>query len=440
MTALTAIRRLRRDPPIRSVAARGNFEGVYRRHHQALYRYCRSILRNEDDAQDALQSTMARALAALEREERDFEVRPWLFRIAHNEAISILRQRRDTGELDETAGDAGELEDRVAEREELRLLRLDLEDLPERQRAALVLRELSGFSHAEIGAVLDLSPGAVKQTIFEARSALFRCQEGREMDCEDVRRMLSDGDGRVLRGRGVRAHLRSCRGCRRFRADLERRPQALRMLAPPLPVGTAAAMLTQILGSGTAAKLLACIAIAGSSATVAAELQGTRAPARPAPEHRESARAPKEQATRGPVPVVRTAAPQPVERVSAPSRPVERPARPHRERARVKHGHRKAHKPKVAQTHAAPMQPRKAAQPAKPAKPAKPLRAAKPAKPQKPIKLRGPATSFKPKKVKQPKQAKPVPTVVAVTEPQRHVPPGQAKPEKGCRGHGAKSC
>src|SRR4051812_40334275 len=184
MTALGAIRGLRREAPIRSRGARGDFEAVYRRHGQELYRYCRSILRNEEDAQDALQSTMAGALAALAREERDFELRPWLFRIAHNEAISILRRRRATDALDDTAGDAGELEDRVAEREELRLLALDLEDLPERQRAALVLRELSGFSHAEIGTVLELSPRAVKQTIFEARTALFRCQEGREMDCE----------------------------------------------------------------------------------------------------------------------------------------------------------------------------------------------------------------------------------------------------------------
>ena len=94
---------------------------------------------------------------------------------------------------------------------------MDLADLPDRQRAALVLRELNGLSHAEIGVVLELSPGAVKQAIFEARSALFSCREGREMECHDVRRMLSDGDGRVLRGRGIRAHLRSCPDCARFR-------------------------------------------------------------------------------------------------------------------------------------------------------------------------------------------------------------------------------
>src|SRR4051795_3361353 len=128
MTAIAATLRLRREGTLRSRAARGDaaaFSAVYERHHQALYRYCRSILHHEEDAQDALQSTMTRAFAALQHEERDFELRPWLFRIAHNEAISILRRRRTTGELPDQPA-PGDLEDRVSEREELRLLRMDL--------------------------------------------------------------------------------------------------------------------------------------------------------------------------------------------------------------------------------------------------------------------------------------------------------------------------
>ena len=69
------------------------FARVYERHHQALYRYCRSILRHEQDAQDALQSAMMRAFVALQTEQREIDLRPWLFRIAHNEAIKILRRR-----------------------------------------------------------------------------------------------------------------------------------------------------------------------------------------------------------------------------------------------------------------------------------------------------------------------------------------------------------
>src|SRR6478609_4809266 len=258
MTAVPANLRLRRESTLRSRAARGDaaaFSAVYDKHHQALYRYCRSILRHEEDAQDALQSTMAKAFAALQTEQRDIDLKPWLFRIAHNEAISILRRRRETDEL----GDVPEfspMEDRVFEREELRNLQLDLADLPDRQRAALVLRELNGLSHAEIAAVLETTPSTVKHTIFEARNALFACREGREMGCHDVRRLLSDGDGRILRGRGIRAHLRSCPDCRLFQADLQRRPVALKLLAPPLPTAAAASLLSSLLGGGgTAAKL-----------------------------------------------------------------------------------------------------------------------------------------------------------------------------------------
>src|SRR3954463_15991066 len=256
MTAVPATLRLRTEGALRSRAARGDagaFTAVYERHHQALYRYCRSILRHEQDAQDALQSTMARAFAALQNEQRDFELRPWLFRIAHNEAISILRRRRDTAELDESPG-PDDVADRVQERADVRTLRADLADLPERQRAALVLRELNGLSHEEIAEVLDSTPNAVKQSIFQARSAMLKFRDGREMDCAPVQHLLSDGDGRVLRGGAVRAHLRSCAECRRFQDDLSERRRTLAGRAPPPPAGPAVALLQQLLaGAGTSA-------------------------------------------------------------------------------------------------------------------------------------------------------------------------------------------
>ena len=186
-TALSGSRRLGsavRRSVTRSSAARGDaaaFAELYERHHQALYRYCRSILHHEQDAQDALQNTMTRAFAALQDEPRDFELRPWLFRIAHNEAISLLRRRRPTDELDELRTTEAPVEDQVCLRADLELLQLDLRALTERQRAALVLRELNGLSHREIAEVLECTSSAVKQSIFEARTGLLHAREGREM-------------------------------------------------------------------------------------------------------------------------------------------------------------------------------------------------------------------------------------------------------------------
>jgi RNA polymerase sigma factor (sigma-70 family) len=224
---------------------------LYERHHQALYRYCRSIVRDHDDAQDALQTTMTNAFVALRSSDRDLAVRPWLFRIAHNEAVSILRKRRPNDCLvDEHLPSDISVERTVDQRERLRVLVADLKALPERQRAALLMRELSGLSIEEIAAALSVSPGAAKQTVFEARSSLHEFAEGRMMECEAIRRAISDGDGRVLRGRGMRAHLRGCAECRDFRALIDTRKADLRALAPPLPAATASAMLARVLAHG----------------------------------------------------------------------------------------------------------------------------------------------------------------------------------------------
>jgi RNA polymerase sigma factor (sigma-70 family) len=256
-------------------AGRGSqraFAALYERYHQPLYRYCRSIVRNDADAQDVLQSTFASALSALQRNQRNAPLRPWLYRIAHNEAIGVLRHRNreNSRELpDAEAQSVASAEDQAADRARWSTLVADFARLPERQRAALLLRELSGLSHEEIAITLGISVGTAKQAIFEARQALAELAEGREMSCDEVRRRLSAGDRRVLRGRRVSAHLRDCHGCEAFAADIRARRAELRAIAPVLPSAVAADLLSRSLraasvhgGSGAAA--------AGSAATAGA--------------------------------------------------------------------------------------------------------------------------------------------------------------------------
>jgi RNA polymerase sigma factor (sigma-70 family) len=287
------------DERLARLVSRGSeraFAVLYQRHHQALYRYCRSIVRDEDDAQDALQSTMTRALVALRARERDLAVRPWLFRIAHNEAVSVLRRRRPTTALAEELEPAdGGVERTLEGRERLAALLADLQALPVRQRSALVMRELSGLSIEEIAGALATSPGATKQVLFEARRALYDFAEGRAMDCEQVRRAISDGDRRVLRGRKLRGHLRECAGCHDFQLAISARAGDLRALAPPLPGAVAAGLLGRLLahgvggghtgglavGSGTAvgnsaAASLTVKALAGASALTVAVAGGAQ--------------------------------------------------------------------------------------------------------------------------------------------------------------------
>jgi RNA polymerase sigma factor (sigma-70 family) len=255
--------RLLGDRQLVRLAARGHeaaFEAIFRRYHQELFRYCRGILRDPNEAEDALQSTMAAVLKALPEEPREIALRPWLHRIAHNEAVSMMRRRVELADPDSEAEPAGPGADSQAEaRERLRQLVADLEGLPERQRAALLLREASGLSYAEIGDALELSATHARQTVYEARVALRELKGGREMECGDVRRALSEGDRRVLRGRRLRAHLRACEGCRDFRDAIERRRSDLEGLCPPLPPAAASALLAAALGEakGTGAGVAA---------------------------------------------------------------------------------------------------------------------------------------------------------------------------------------
>jgi len=76
---------------------------IFERHHQALYRYCRGLLGSTEDAQDAVASAMARVVRSLPGEARTVALKPWLYRIAHNEAMRIARRRRPRADLEEAA-------------------------------------------------------------------------------------------------------------------------------------------------------------------------------------------------------------------------------------------------------------------------------------------------------------------------------------------------
>src|SRR6059058_4951916 len=69
---------------------------IFERYQQELYRFCLGLLGEPQDAQDALQNTMVKTLRALPGEKREIALRPWLYRVAHNEAIDLLRTKRVT--------------------------------------------------------------------------------------------------------------------------------------------------------------------------------------------------------------------------------------------------------------------------------------------------------------------------------------------------------
>lgn len=244
--------RLLSDDRLARRATRGDrraFEAIYRRYHQDLYRFCLAMVGNPQDAQDALQNTMVKVLRALPGEERKIQLKPWLYRIARNEAVETLRRRHDSEELEpELIASGWEIAQTAENRERLRGLLADLEELPARQRAALVMRELAGLDFAQIGEAFGSSAAVARQTLYEARLSLRQMVEGREMRCEAVTRELSDADGRVTRRREIRAHLRDCAGCRAFRDEIAARRSELAAIAP-LPLAVSAGLLHGILST-----------------------------------------------------------------------------------------------------------------------------------------------------------------------------------------------
>ena len=230
------------------------FAAIFERYGQDLYRFCRAILGDQTDAQDAVQNTMTRILRALPREQRTINLRPWLYRVARNESLTLIREREQSVELTEERSPAVPAADISAEhREAVRTLVADLASLPEFQRSALVLHEMSGLSHAEVSEALQRSPRASRQAIYEARIALQDLKEGRAMDCDEVRAVISDGDGRVVRGRKIRSHLRDCQRCSDFALGIRQRRTLFGWLAPPLPAATASGLVASVLGGGSGA-------------------------------------------------------------------------------------------------------------------------------------------------------------------------------------------
>jgi len=295
------------DDRLVRLAAAGNrpaFAALYERHHQGLYRYCYSILGNPEDAADALQNTMLCVWRALRGERRKIAVKPWLYRIARNESISLLRRRRPQVQLEQAPDlEVPSTEGEAAGRARLEELVSDLRELPEGQRGALVMRELGGLGYGEIGEAFEISPAAARQAVYEARSSLHELSEGRDLRCEEIRRALSACDGRARRGRKLRAHLRCCAGCRDFGAAIGTRRGSLGALFPLLPLPSAEAVLDSVLGGMSAGggggglatgvlaggkALTASVAVKGIAAVAAVSVGAgavSLATAPPAPRH-----------------------------------------------------------------------------------------------------------------------------------------------------------
>jgi RNA polymerase sigma-70 factor (ECF subfamily) len=140
-----------------------------------LFAYALSMLRNREDAEDAVQTTFMNAYNSLVDGRMPRQEASWLFRIARNVCLNRIRThtRKPAGSLDgiDVASSRG-VEEQLDQHLHAVALRTALERLPEQQRKAIVLRELKGASYAEIADALETTQGAVESLIFRARRQL----------------------------------------------------------------------------------------------------------------------------------------------------------------------------------------------------------------------------------------------------------------------------
>jgi RNA polymerase sigma factor (sigma-70 family) len=225
------------------------FERLHARHHAAVLAFCRHLTGSREDAEDAVQHTFLAAYRKIADGGEAPDWRPWLFTVARNRCLTLLRARRGESPLVDPDGAAAfdGLAVEVERREELRDLVRDMARLPERQRAALVLSQLDALSYREIGTVLDVTPEQVKALVFQARSALAAAREARDAPCTDIRQQIATARGSALRRRVLRRHVGQCEGCREFETIVRRQRQELGLLLPVVP---AAGLAQSILASG----------------------------------------------------------------------------------------------------------------------------------------------------------------------------------------------
>jgi RNA polymerase sigma factor (sigma-70 family) len=276
--------RLRSDEQLVRLFRAGSdeaFRVIHDRYRTRLFAYARQMLAgSRADAEDALQDVFVRAYGALRANDRDVSLRAWLYRIAHNRCIDELRRAGGAGfatgappeVLELVQAPASDPMDAVERRETLRRLVADVRRLPEQQRSALLMREISGMAYADLAAALDVTVPAVKSLLVRARIGLAQAAEARDTACAAIRADLADAHERGVRASAlVKRHLHDCKGCSAYKRELRALDARLAALVPALgPAALVAKLLGVVGGGGTGAAASGGASVAGGAGATAA--------------------------------------------------------------------------------------------------------------------------------------------------------------------------
>jgi RNA polymerase sigma-70 factor (ECF subfamily) len=155
---------------------RAAFDEIVGRHRRAIYQVCFRFVNNHEDASDLAQETFVRAWKGLDNFKGEAALSTWLYRIAVNVCLNRVSAKRihvEPLESDRFIDPAAELPGAdLVRQERAAAVRRAIAELPEKQRATLILRTYHEMSHQEIADVLGSSVGAVKANFFHALANL----------------------------------------------------------------------------------------------------------------------------------------------------------------------------------------------------------------------------------------------------------------------------
>jgi RNA polymerase sigma-70 factor (ECF subfamily) len=150
-------------------------ERLIMRYQRQVYGFIYRMLNDMDDAKDVTQEVFVRMFNGLQSFRMEASFKTWLYQIATNTSLNSLKKtQREKVRLDELVEDDHKpgISTEVMEKEQREYLRASLDELPERQKLALILRLYNGFSYAETAAAMGCSEGAVKAHYHNAVSRL----------------------------------------------------------------------------------------------------------------------------------------------------------------------------------------------------------------------------------------------------------------------------
>ncbi|NIM94580.1 MAG: sigma-70 family RNA polymerase sigma factor [Anaerolineales bacterium] len=226
------------------------FAELFKRLHQPILNYAYRMLGDRGAAEDITQDAFIRAHQHLGRLGPPYDFKSWIYRIAGNLSLNLLKREKRLVQVDEfdefgePHTDRRPAEDKVRREEARESVWKTLDSIPTLYRQVLILREFNQFSYEEISRVLQRSYDSVRQLVHRARVRFQEVHIGRLMlvegpaRCTELGDLISayrDDELQADERRAVMAHIASCADCQATERDLRKVAAALGMIPPIIP-------------------------------------------------------------------------------------------------------------------------------------------------------------------------------------------------------------